>query len=223
MSLNTNSQAVLDVANSILAAMQASTGVRSDLTGAQKDTLVAAINEALAAANTANSKIGDLETLTTTDKTSVVNAINEIEVLAAAATDIIDDEDESRFKVYSSTQTNLQIGNIWQADHKVYVDGKIDDDVAGTETAYSSAKVVTLISGAIAALIDGASADSNTLKELAEQITALGAADANLVSVLSQVFTDAQKAQARTNIGAASLADSAIDSAAVITGLNAIG
>jgi hypothetical protein len=60
----------------------------------------------------------------------------------------------------------------------------------------------------VANLINGAGSDSDTLKELADKIVALAQTDTGLVSVaLAQTFTDVQKAQARTNIGAASATD----------------
>lgn len=60
----------------------------------------------------------------------------------------------------------------------------------------------------IMALIDGADIESDTLKKLAEQIAALAQADNGLVNATEpQDFNEAQKQQARDNIGAASKAD----------------
>lgn len=61
---------------------------------------------------------------------------------------------------------------------------------------------------AITDLIDGADTDSDTLKELADKITALAQADNGLVSALeAQEFSESQKQQARDNIDAATKSD----------------
>lgn len=129
-------------------------------------------------------KIGSLSLLTTTEKGSIVGAVNEL---------------------------------------KTAVDGKptIDDASASASKVWSSTKVQDAIAAAVTAIINGASADEDSLKELADKITALAQADAGLVSAANaQTFTDAQKAQARANIGAVSAADvgdfSAIDFAAIV-------
>jgi|SRR5690606_5078031 len=75
--------------------------------------------------------MGDLTQLATTDKTSLVAAINEIK--------------------------NSSGGG----------GSSIDDDVISTSTTWSSAKIDTEITTAIAALIDGAPETLNTLNKLA--------------------------------------------------------
>lgn len=61
---------------------------------------------------------------------------------------------------------------------------------------------------AVTDLINGADADSDTLKELADKITALAQTDKGLVNVtVEQEFTLEEKAQGRSNIGAASIDD----------------
>lgn len=120
---------------------------------------------------TVNAKIGNMANLTTTDKTTVVAALNELKA--------------------SITALNL-----------------IDDTTVSSTETYSSAKIEAVITTAISTLINGAGADSDTLKELADQIVALAQADNGLVSTaLAQNFSAAQKTQARDNIGAASAAD----------------
>jgi uncharacterized protein HemX len=84
----------------------------------------------------------------------------------------------------------------------------IDDATPALNKTYSSTKITSLITTAVANLINGAGSDSDTLKELADKIVALAQTDNGLVSTaLAQSFTDVQKAQARTNIGAASATD----------------
>ncbi len=122
-----------------------------------------------------NAKIGDTANLSTTDKTNVVAALNELK-----------------------TAINLlpSITTI------------IDDTTASTSKTYSSTKISSLITTAVADLINGAGSDSDTLKELADKIVGLAQTDNGLVSTaLVQAFTAPQKTQARDNIGAASATD----------------
>lgn len=116
-------------------------------------------------------KVGTLAQLSTTHKSSLVGALNEL---------------------------------------KGAIDGFSQIDDAGAASAskiWSSQKTKAVIDGAIAALINGAGTDGDTLKELADKITALAQADTGLVSTSAQSFTEPQKAQARTNIGAVASAD----------------
>jgi hypothetical protein len=84
----------------------------------------------------------------------------------------------------------------------------IDDVTESVSKTYSSTKITSLITTAVATLINGAASDSDTLKELADKILALAQTDNGLVSVaLAQAFTAPQKAQARDNIEAASATD----------------
>lgn len=129
-------------------------------------------------------KQGDLTTLTTTQKASLVVALNELD----AAIKAID------------------------------VKSVIDDTAASTTKTYSSSKIASEITSAIAALkaelLGGASEAFDTLKEIAdfaeqnkELIDSLTDIAAGHVKFdAAQTLTDEQKLQARTNIGAASQA-----------------
>ena len=78
-------------------------------------------------------------------------------------------------------------------------------DIYATKEETSKLASKTELTQAITDLINGADADSDTLKELADKITALAQADNGLVSAIeAQEFTEEQKAQARSNIDAAS-------------------
>jgi hypothetical protein len=136
------------------------------------------VDLAVQAANTikaVNAKIGNIANLSTTDKTSIVAALNEL-------------------------KSNI---NALPAPSSV-----IDDATPALNKTYSSTKITSLITTAVANLINGAGSDSDTLKELADKIVALAQTDNGLVSTaLAQAFSDTQKAQARTNIGAASAND----------------
>jgi type V secretory pathway adhesin AidA len=78
----------------------------------------------------------------------------------------------------------------------------IDDAATANNKVWSSNKTQTQITAAITAVINGAGVDSDTLKELADDITALAQADNGLLSAIAvQAFTDPQKQQACANIG----------------------
>ena len=78
----------------------------------------------------------------------------------------------------------------------------IDDAATATGTTWSSTKINTQINAAITALISGAPSASDTLKELADQITALAQTDAGLLSFAqAQTLTAQQKTQGCTNLG----------------------
>ena len=124
-------------------------------------------------------KEGNLANLTTTDKTSLVNAINEIKNAVASASGI-NDTTASSSSTYSST--------------------KIE------------ARIVAVSNAAITALVNGAPAALDTLKELADQLAADESITAGLLTQIgnrvrfdsdqSTVLTTAQKAIARLNIDA---------------------
>lgn len=134
-------------------------------------------------------KVGDLTTLTGTQKTTVVAALNE------------------------------QIAALKALETEVSELTQIDDTQASASTTYSSSKITSEITAAKQAvkddLLGGAGTAYDTLKELAEliqtnqdAITALQALAAGHVKYDgAQELTDAQKTQARSNIGAASASD----------------
>lgn len=86
----------------------------------------------------------------------------------------------------------------------------INDAVTGTGSTWSSTKISNHVSAAVAALVDGAPAALDTLKELGAAITADKSVLDSVVSALAvrvrvdeaQTFTQLQKDQACENIGA---------------------
>lgn len=143
-----------------------------------------------------NGKLGDLTSLTTTDKTNLVGALNELKALldGAGVGVQIDDVTPSTSTVYSSTKTEsvatdkantaaaALINDTTPSTSKVYSSTKvnsaisaatsamIDDVTASTTKTYSSSKVNAQIDAAIAAIIDGAPGTFDTLKEIADYI-----------------------------------------------------
>ena len=115
---------------------------------------------------------GDLTKLSTADKTSLVNALNELKITI--------DNNKSA----------------------------INDSQTTTANTWSATKVSNEITKAITNLINGADTSSDTLKELADKITALAQTDNGVVSAnKAQTFNEQQKAQARTNIDVYSKAE----------------
>lgn len=151
----------------------------ADLVTRISDVVVRIASESKALRTLINANASDLSALTTTTKTSIVSALNElnsaISVLQSAGYVTIDDATSS-----STTKT------------------------------WSLNKIQSHVSSSIDAILSGAPTALDTLNELAAAIgndanfassitTALG----NRVRIdASQSFTDPQKLQARSNIGA---------------------
>ncbi|WP_426345165.1 hypothetical protein [Alcaligenes sp. HNGD-HTN06] len=126
-----------------------------------------------------NARIGTLSTLTTTEKTNLVGALNEV-----------------RAKLLSvETSANGA--------------ARINDTTKGAATTYSSNKIEAYVSAKIADLIGGAPAAFDTLKEIADYIASDQTATSALTTAINnrvrfdaaQTLTAAQQAQACANIG----------------------
>ncbi len=127
--------------------------------------IASALMRIVSATNTVNGKIGALSALTTTEKSNLVGALNEI-------------------------KTTLNSAAV------------ISDSTTTTTSTWSSSKIQTQINTAITALINGADGASDTLKELADKITALVQADNGLLSFAqAQTLTTGQQLQGATNLG----------------------
>lgn len=150
----------------------------------QQSNISAALLRLVAAINTVSGRSGTLSSLTTTDKTSIVNALNEVKASIPSAASFIDD-------------TAAQTGKTW-----------------------SSTKIQAQVTAAIAALINGSDAQNDTLKELADRITAIAQAEVGLISFAqTQTLTAAQQLQAGNNLG---VGDPAFDYVpGIVTALNA--
>lgn len=153
-------------------------------------------------------KIGDLASLATTIKTSLVAALNEIaDEIAEGGGAVIDDTAPSTTKVYSSSKT--------EAVAAAAAAAIIDDASAAVDSAYSSQKVTDLIAAAIDNLVNGASSAMDTLKELADAIAGDETDISDIMTALGnrvrfddeQTLTGPQKTQACANIGAVQTSD----------------
>lgn len=120
-----------------------------------------------------------------------------------------------------------QKGNLVAAINEVHAAlanaSSIDDTLTSVTKTWSSTKITAEITSAIANLIGGADAANDTLKEVADRITALAQADNGLVSATqTQSFTSAQQQQARDNINVyskAEIGDITFDYAAHVTSI----
>jgi len=124
---------------------------------------------------------GDLATLTTTDKSSVVNAINEVksQVSKIDLTVLIDDSVESAGKTWSSQKIVAEL------------QGKFDAIINGAPGTLDTLKEISVV-----------------LQNNPEILNTIQGALAKAVRVdKAQAFNEVEQAQGRANIGAASVAD----------------
>lgn len=140
---------------------------------------------------------GVLSSLTTTAKSSLVAAINEL-VSSVSSSSSINDSTTGTTTTWSSSKITTQIAAI------------IDDtSSSSTTTAYSASKVNSAISDAINALIDGAPSTYDTLKEISDYIASDTTGMAALTTAINnrvryddtQTLTALQQLQACNNIG----------------------
>jgi hypothetical protein len=150
------------------------------------ETRVVALAQAIGAdVKSLNANQGTLSSLTTTAKSNLVAAINELKAALASAGVAIND-----------AATNGDTTVTWSAD-------KIFDEIAAAKTAVTNS------------LVNGAGAALDTLAELATALgndpsfaTTIAGEIANRVRYDSaQTLTSPQQVQARSNIGAAAAAD----------------
>ena len=110
--------------------------------------------------------------------------------------------------------TTTQKGNLVAALNEVkaaigQAGAQIDDNAASSSTTYSSTKINSAISAAIAAVVDGAPTAFDTLKEIADYIASDETAMGTITTALSnrvkfnepQALTEAEQIQACENIG----------------------
>lgn len=214
----------------------AQVGTLANLKTTDKTAIVAAINETVDSISAAQTTLNDyakrlsaVETKASTNASDVSAAKGNITALQTSL---------------GTLQTDLKA-----LQDKVNAQTEIDDTAAATDKTYSSSKIESEITAAKQAvkndLLGGAGAAYDTLKELADLITT----NKNAIDALKEVaaghvkydaaqtLTDAQKKQARDNIGAGAAADvtshgtrltavekKATDNATAITNLkNAVG
>lgn len=158
-----------------------------------------------------NGNAADLSDLTTTNKSSLLAALNEVAASVATAAGI-DDNTTGPSTTWSSSKTSTEIA----AARSGAVDDAIDDTAtASTTSTLSASAILTAVANAKSEIIGGAGAAYDTLVEiqglLQDNDSALGAINdglANRVRVdAAQTFDPTMQATARSNIGAAAAAD----------------
>src|SRR5690606_4021048 len=153
-----------------------------------------------------NGNVLNLQDLHTADKSSLVAAINEIADGGAGAGDLIDDDEASNSKTYSSNKIEALLSAL---DIPELTD-LIDDETPSSSTVYSSSQTNSAIAAAIADLFDQAPDTLDTIEEIAQAIQDNEDAITNLNRVrydIAQSLNGTEQAQARSNIGAASASD----------------
>lgn len=135
--------------------------------------------------NQLNAKDGNLSNLNTSDKSSLVSAINDVLAIATAAQNAAANASDINDSDADSTTTTLSAS-------------EITSRLADLTTALTAQQ-----NTAIASALEG-----EDLSDIASAVAALAAADNNLVSAsAAQSFDASQQQTARNNIGAASSAD----------------
>ena len=163
---------------------------------------------------TIRSTVGVLANLTTTSKSDIVTALNE--VLAKTSTN------SNAIGTLSGLTTTAK-GNLVAALNEVQASVSAIDltslinDAAPagvTSKTFSADRILSLVAGSISALVDSSPATLDTLKELAAALgnnpnfaTNIATSLGNRVRVDAvQTFTSLEQDQARSNISAASIA-----------------
>lgn len=199
-----DSDTLKELADKITALAQADKGLvsaanKQSFKAAEKETArknidaasTAELNTAVETLNNTHAKRSELEQAKTELSDSIkANASQLLEAISA---------EEAARKV----EEQAIRGELTKTDEKIQ--GAIDAIPEVDLTSYATKVELTQ---AITDLINGADADSDTLKELADKITALAQADKGLVNVtVAQEFTAEQKEQGRSNLDAVSTAD----------------
>lgn len=146
---------------------------------------------------------GNLANLSTSQKGSIVAALNEVYAMAQAAAGTgggatINDATPTGTTTYSSNKINQVVAAL------------VNDLATATNTTWSSTKINAAINTAVANLVGGAPGTLDTLKELADALGDAGAITAiNLAlskrvrfDIANQGLTVQEQLNARTNIGA---------------------
>lgn len=155
--------------------------------------------------NQAAAQRGDLSTLQTGPKTSLVNAVNDlVETLSSTRASV------GALNALETADKNNLVAALNEIKATVDAATNINDDAVTASTTYSSTKIVGLIQSAVANILDGAPEALDTLKEVAAE---LGNQDSAMQTLLAnqanrvrfdaaQTLTAEQALQARQNIQA---------------------
>jgi hypothetical protein len=161
-----------------------------------------------------NNNATDLSALTTTAKSNLVAAINEVAAAVGEGAGI-DDGVVGTTTTYSSTKI-VALDDDIRADLAIEIAALIDDLATATDTTWSSTEITSYVATQLATLVDSAPGTLDTLNELAAALgddanfaTTINTALGNRVRVdtAAQGLNSTQQGNARTNIAAAAASD----------------
>jgi hypothetical protein len=138
--------------------------------------------EAKALRTLINGNLANLDSLTTTDKTNLVAAINEIK--SATGTIITHLGDVATLTTVDKTSAVAAINELNALVGGIDLNELIDDTTTTTTNVWSSSKTNTAITAAVAAVVDASPTSLDTLNELA---AALGD-DANFAATVTNAL-----------------------------------
>lgn len=171
---------------------------------------------------TIRNTVGVLANLTTTSKTDIVTALNEVLAKTNTNTNAIG----TLASLTTTAKNNLvaSLNEVHASVSAIDLTSLINDAASAgvTNKTFSADRILSLVSGSINQLVDSSPATMDTLRELATALgddpnfaTTIATSLGNRVRVDSvQSFTSPEQAQARSNISAGSIASVTIAQAA---------
>lgn len=163
---------------------------------------------------TIRSTVGVLANLTTTSKSDIVTALNEVLAKTTTNSNAIG----TLTGLATTAKSNLvaSLNEVHASVAAIDLTSLINDTASSgvTNKTFSADRILSLVAGAIAQLVDSSPATMDTLRELAAALgnnpnfaTTIATSLGNRVRVdAAQTFTAAEQEQARSNISAASIA-----------------
>lgn len=158
--------------------------------------------------------VGVLANLTTTSKADIVSALNEV----LAKSNVNSNAIGALPTLATTAKSNLvaALNEVYASVSSIDLTSLINDAAASgvTDKTYSADRILSLVAGSIAQLVDSSPATMDTLRELATALgndpsfaTTISTALGNRVRVDAvQTFTSLEQGQARSNISAGSIA-----------------
>ena len=173
------------------------------------------------------SGVGDLESLKTDSKTSLVDAINEVKTNPVKG--VIDDFRKTTWSTYSSSRIDVllsgktftPINDVTPSNLSVYSSSKVNsllqdtksqdikDTATETQTTWSSQKITDFVGQRVESVLGGAGSAFDTLRELQDALgrdenfstTILSRLDKVIRADVTQNLTEEEQARARANLG----------------------
>lgn len=162
---------------------------------------------------TLRNTVGVLANLTTTSKSDIVSALNEVLAKSNANANSIG----TLTSLSTTAKSNLvsALNEVQASVSSIDLTSLINDAAASgvINKTFSADRILSLVAGSVSALVDSSPATLDTLKELAEALGNNPNFATNIATSLGhrvrvdavQTFTTAEQEQARSNISAASI------------------